>query len=269
MRSISSCQALCCWQTSPAVTRSNPDDPADEADRNPDAVVAAIRPSDNRPSDAEVVGFFARAPWCKPDGPRGAWWWVLVGGVRLSDRRRRAGSPYQRRARRVRDDELAMRYGSPALPVPEVLAIGEGFGRWFANLAGDTTADSSRRSALTKPTLSARPSSSFSRPPDRGRDIVTGVERLGAPGITDRRDHDTAGCAFSRRTRRPTSEMLTTASAHWSMRVRMPRSRYSDCSFHVLVRHGGRRQCSVLVAVLLMGRRHLRPRVVHVLGPVA
>jgi len=31
-----------------------------------------------------------------------------------------------------RADELAMRYGSPALPVPEVLTIGEGFGRWFA-----------------------------------------------------------------------------------------------------------------------------------------
>jgi aminoglycoside phosphotransferase (APT) family kinase protein len=30
------------------------------------------------------------------------------------------------------DDKFAMRYGSPALPIPEVLAIGEGFGRWFA-----------------------------------------------------------------------------------------------------------------------------------------
>jgi aminoglycoside phosphotransferase (APT) family kinase protein len=31
-----------------------------------------------------------------------------------------------------RADELAMGYASPALPVPEVLAIGEGLGRWFA-----------------------------------------------------------------------------------------------------------------------------------------
>jgi aminoglycoside phosphotransferase (APT) family kinase protein len=31
-----------------------------------------------------------------------------------------------------RHDEFAMRYASPSLPVPEVLAIGEAFGRWFA-----------------------------------------------------------------------------------------------------------------------------------------
>ena len=77
-----------------------------------------------------------------------------------------------------------MRYGSPALPC-RGFAIGEGFGRWFA-IARRHHGASSRRSALTKPTLSARPSSSFSPAsgPARQRHRHAGLARLAA-----RRDH--------------------------------------------------------------------------------
>ena len=122
-----------CWQTSPAVTRSNSDDFADEANRNPDAVVMPSRPSDNRPSDSEVVGFLRAHHGADPTELEvlGGGFWSAAYGYRIGDDDglvlRINDEPDG-----FRDDEFAMRYGSPALPVPEVFAIGEGFGRWFA-----------------------------------------------------------------------------------------------------------------------------------------
>jgi aminoglycoside phosphotransferase (APT) family kinase protein len=114
------------------VTRSNSDDSADEAHRNPDAVVMPSRPSDNRPSDSEVVAFLRDHHGADPTDLEvlGGGFWSAACGYRIGDDElvlRINDEPDG-----FRDDEFAMRYASPALPVPEVFAIGEGFGRWFA-----------------------------------------------------------------------------------------------------------------------------------------
>lgn len=89
-------------------------------------------PSDNRPSELAVVAFlraYHRAEPTDLELLRGGFWSAAFGYrvgedelvLRIND------EPDGFRA-----DQLAMRYGSSALPVPEVLTIGEGLGRWIA-----------------------------------------------------------------------------------------------------------------------------------------
>lgn len=114
------------------MTRSNPNKPTDEANRNPETIATPIRPSDNRPSDSEVVGFLRAHHDADPtdlEALDGGYWSAAYGYrigndelvLRINDQ-----------PDGFRDDEFAMRYGSPALPVPEVLEVGEALGRWFA-----------------------------------------------------------------------------------------------------------------------------------------
>ncbi|MEL6984148.1 MAG: phosphotransferase [Actinomycetota bacterium] len=90
------------------------------------------RPSDNRPSDAAITQFLrdhhgGEAVDLEPlsGGFWSAAWGYRVGSdelvLRLND------GPDGFRA-----DEQAMAYRSPGVPVPDVLHIGEGLGRWFA-----------------------------------------------------------------------------------------------------------------------------------------
>ena len=90
------------------------------------------QPSDNRPSDAAVVEFLGAHHGAGPTRIEllGGGFWSVAYGYRIGDEDlvlRISDGPDGFRA-----DEVAMGYGSPALPVPEVLTIGEGFGRWFA-----------------------------------------------------------------------------------------------------------------------------------------
>lgn len=90
------------------------------------------RPSDNRPSDVAVLEFLRAHHGAEPTDLEvlGGGFWSAAYGYRLGDDElvlRINDAPHG-----FRDDELAMRYGSAALPVPEMLTIGEGFGRWFA-----------------------------------------------------------------------------------------------------------------------------------------
>jgi len=94
--------------------------------------VALTRPSDNRPSDGDVIEFLFAHHGAEPIDLEllGGGFWSAAFGYRLGDEQlvlRLNDAPDG-----FRDDEVAMRYSSAALPVPEVLAIGEGFGRWFA-----------------------------------------------------------------------------------------------------------------------------------------
>lgn len=90
------------------------------------------RPSDNRPTDAAVVEFLRAHHGVAPTDLEvlGGGFWSAAFGYRID------AEELVLRINDVpdgfRDDEHAMRYGSAALPVPEVLTIGEGFGRWFA-----------------------------------------------------------------------------------------------------------------------------------------
>ncbi len=90
------------------------------------------RPSDNKPSDVEVLAFLRMHHGEEPTDLEvlGGGFWSAAYGYRLGDDElvlRINNSPDG-----FRSDQFAMAYRSPALPVPEVLAIGEGFGRWFA-----------------------------------------------------------------------------------------------------------------------------------------
>ena len=90
------------------------------------------RPSDNRPSDVAVVDFLRAHHGAEPSELEalGGGFWSAAYGYRVRDKHlvlRINDEPDG-----FRDDEFAMRYSSPALPVPEVFSIGEGFGRWFA-----------------------------------------------------------------------------------------------------------------------------------------
>ena len=195
LASTSSCRALHCWQTSPAVTRSIPDDSADEATSVPEAVVTPIRPSDNRPSDAEVVGFLRAHHGADPTDLEvlGGGFWSAAYGYRIGHNElvlRINDEPDG-----FRDDERSMRYGSPALPVPEVFAIGEGFGRWFAisrrhrgRFLEEVGPDQADALGPTVVALLA----GLRAVPDT--DIVTPAWRDWLlAGITDRPDHHTAG----------------------------------------------------------------------------
>lgn len=92
----------------------------------------SARPSDNRPSVEAVVAFLREHHGTAPTDIEllGGGFWSAAFGYRVGDDElvlRINDSPDG-----FRDDERATRYASAALPVPEVLAIGEGFGRWFA-----------------------------------------------------------------------------------------------------------------------------------------
>ena len=113
------------------MTNPLPDD-AGEAGRTPDASAALLRPSDNRPSDGEVIDFLRTHHDADPTRLEsfGGGFWSAAYGYRVGTDEyvlRIGDTPDG-----FRDDSFAMRYGSPRLPVPEVLTIGEAFGRWFA-----------------------------------------------------------------------------------------------------------------------------------------
>ncbi len=91
-----------------------------------------IRPSDDRPADSAVLEFLRKHHGGEPTDlvPLGGGFWSAAFGYRLGDDElvlRLNEVPQGFRA-----DEFAMRYTSAALPVPEVVAIGEAFDRWFA-----------------------------------------------------------------------------------------------------------------------------------------
>ena len=90
------------------------------------------RLSDNRPSDTEVIEFLRAHHDAEPTDLEvlGGGFWSAAFGYRIG---------HDELVLRIndvpdgfRDDEFAMRYSSAALPVPEVLTVGEGFGRSFA-----------------------------------------------------------------------------------------------------------------------------------------
>jgi len=93
---------------------------------------APSRPSDNKPPLADVRAFLRQHHGIEPTDIEvlGGGYWSAAFGYRAGDDElvlRVNDNPDG-----FRDDERAMRDASAALPVPEVLAIGEGFGRWFA-----------------------------------------------------------------------------------------------------------------------------------------
>lgn len=153
------------------------------------------QPSDNRPVDAEVTAFLRSHHGVEPralehlDGG----FWSAAYGYRIGDDEfvlRINDEPDGFRA-----DEQAMRYASPGLPVPEILAIGKGFGRWFAisrRHQGRFLEDVDPEEAETAgPTVVALLAALRSVPRD---------ETDGPPwhawlidGITDRADHHTHG----------------------------------------------------------------------------
>ncbi len=92
----------------------------------------STRPSDDRPPDGAVVEFLRAHHGRSPTDlePLTGGFWSAAYGYRIGDEElvlRISDTPDGFRA-----DERAMRYGSPTLPVPEVLAIEQGFGRWVA-----------------------------------------------------------------------------------------------------------------------------------------
>lgn len=89
-------------------------------------------PSERRPSDRAVADFLLEHHGAEPtdlEALRGGFWSAAY-GYRVDDRQlvlRIGDDPHGFRA-----DEPANGYRSPDVQVPEVLTIGEGFGRWFA-----------------------------------------------------------------------------------------------------------------------------------------
>lgn len=113
-------------------TRSSQDETVDDANDSPEVDVALTRPSDDMPSDVAVLEFLRARHGADPTDLEvlGGGFWSAAYGYGLGDEQlvlRINDEPDG-----YRDYDFAMRYGSAALPVPEVLAIGEGFGRWFA-----------------------------------------------------------------------------------------------------------------------------------------
>lgn len=87
------------------------------------------RPSDDRPTDDEVLAFLRGRHGVAPTDlePLSGGFWSAAYGYRLGDDElvlRMGSSPDGFRA-----DQLAMRYGSASLPIPEVLWTGDGLGR--------------------------------------------------------------------------------------------------------------------------------------------
>ncbi len=103
-------------------------DPNDQLE----ATVTFAQPSDNKPSDEDVLEFLRSH---HGDEPRelevlGGGFWSAAYGYRIGEDQlvlRLNDEPGG-----FRDDFEAMRHSSSAVPVPEVLAIDEAFGRWFA-----------------------------------------------------------------------------------------------------------------------------------------
>lgn len=153
------------------------------------------RPSDNRPTDAAVVDFLRAHHDDEPtdlEVLRGGFWSAAYGYrvgaeelvLRISD------DPDG-----FRHDERAMRYRSPGLPVPELLAIGEGFGRWFAisrRHHGRFLEEVAREEAARLGPTVAELLAALRAVPDTGVAAEPWRQWLLA-GLTDRPDHHTAG----------------------------------------------------------------------------
>ncbi len=97
-----------------------------------EATVTLARPSDNKPSDDDVLGFLRIHHGEEPRNLEvlGGGFWSAAYGYRIGDDElvlRLNDEPGG-----FRDDLVAMRYASAALPVPEVFTVDEAFGRWFA-----------------------------------------------------------------------------------------------------------------------------------------
>ena len=153
------------------------------------------RPSDERPSDAEVVDLLRRHHGVEPHDVEvlhGGFWSAAV-GYRVGDDElvlRIARDPEGFRA-----DQLAMQHSSPALPVPEVLHIGQALGRWFAvsrrhhgrflEEVGPEAAD------VLGPTVVGL-LAALRAVPDTGAEVMSWHEWLLA-GLTDRPDGHMAG----------------------------------------------------------------------------
>ena len=153
------------------------------------------RPSDDRPSDAAVVAFLRAHHGAEPTElePLGGGFWSAAYGYRIGDDDlvlRINDGPDG-----FRSDQLAVRYGSAALPVPEVLAIGEGFGRWFAvsrrhhgRFLEEVGPDEAEALGPTVVGLL----DALRAVPDTGIDVPPWHDWL-LGGLTDRPDHHTAG----------------------------------------------------------------------------
>lgn len=94
--------------------------------------MSVSRPSDDRPTNAAVLEFLHAHHGAEATDlePLGGGYWSTAYGYRRGDEElvlRLNDGPDGFRA-----DEAAMAHRSSRLPVPEVLAIGEGLGRWFA-----------------------------------------------------------------------------------------------------------------------------------------
>ncbi len=90
------------------------------------------RPSDNRPSDDAVIAFLRdhHGAEVRDLEPLGGGYWSAAYGYNLDGEElvlRLNDGPDG-----FRSDQAAMTYDARGLPVPEVLVIGEGLGRWFA-----------------------------------------------------------------------------------------------------------------------------------------
>ncbi|MGB0114647.1 MAG: phosphotransferase [Ilumatobacteraceae bacterium] len=154
-----------------------------------------MRPSDNRPTDAEVVAFLRSHHGIDPTDlePLGGGFWSAAYGYRVGEDElvlRIGDTPDG-----FRDDLFAMRYGSVELPVPEVLDIGEGFGRWFAvsrrhhgRFLEEVGADEADTLGPTVVDLLT----ALRSVPDTGVEALPWHDWLLA-GITDRPDRHTAG----------------------------------------------------------------------------
>lgn len=153
------------------------------------------RPSDDRPPDAEVLAFLRAHHGADPTDlePLGGGFWSAAYGYRIGHDE--LVLRLNARPDGFRDDERAQRYGSAALPVPEVLAVGEGLGRWFAvsrrhrgrflESFGPAEADALGPTLVDLLTaLRAVPDTGLAARP--WRDWLL-------DGVTDRPDHHTAG----------------------------------------------------------------------------
>ncbi len=152
-------------------------------------------PSADRPPDEAVIDFLRAHHDAEPAALE-----VLHGGFWSSAFGYRIGE--DELVLRINDapdgfraDEHAMRYASPGLPVPEVLAIGEGFGRWFAisrrHHGRILEAVGPDEAATLGPTV-VDLLAALRTVPDAGVEVSPWQDWLLA-GITDRPGHHTAG----------------------------------------------------------------------------